>query len=134
MEPCTRRTSCSNFKIRVILTFGLKINAIFFLRFNPDPSNIPNAGKELLAFHESVANHFIDKYYGDRVECTPDNENYYDHTNKCYNVYAGSSIPWVTARQNCISMGGDLASILDTETKNFVREKFWPIGICNRRS
>ena len=112
-------------------------------RFALDPKQIPEAGRELLAFHESVANHYIDKYYGitDSRVCSLNiqlkndplgaqeglHSHYFPKTKKCYYYYHSEiGLTWVTARATCKSFGGELASVLDEETGGFLMQTFFP--------
>merc|ERR1719259_698210 len=51
----------------------------------------------------------------------PSNSTYFGHTNMCY-MFHGSGEEWTQARKSCQLKGGELASILDKETNNFLRK------------
>ena len=108
----------------------------YFRRFQLPEAEIPFVGKELLAFHETIAEHFIDKYYGvkEQTVCHSDldpsgDTKYFSHTNKCYSAF-DNDVTWVTARANCMAQGGELASVLDQDTQEFLKYGFWPENSC----
>ena len=60
------------------------------------------------------------------VDCGIDGSVYFKHTNKCYKLYNEVTLAWYDARWNCREMGrnGDLASISDFATQNFIKGNF----------
>jgi len=69
---------------------------------------------------------FTGPAYPDYSECQgsgpgqcKEGETYFGHTNMCYKFYSDRLL-WADANQACIDAGGNLASILDPETNEFI--------------